>query len=52
MEDPGFGFQKLLIAANFGVLQSSSIGTGSIVFSAMTQGGINDTSVLQMMIND
>jgi hypothetical protein len=52
MEDPGFGFQKLLIAANFGVLQSSSIGTGSIVFSAMTQGGINDTSILQMMIND
>jgi hypothetical protein len=52
MEDPGFGFQKLLIAANFGVAQGASIGTGSIVFSAITMGGINDTSIIQAMVND
>lgn len=52
MEDPGFGFQKLLIAANFGVAQGTSIGTTSIVFSAITMGGINDTSIIQANVSE
>jgi hypothetical protein len=51
IEDPGFGLQKLLVAGNFGVAQGTSIATGSIVFSGITMGGVNDTSILQLMVN-
>lgn len=51
IEDPGFGFQQALIAANFGVAQGASIASGSIVFSAISMGGVNDTSLLQLFIN-
>lgn len=52
MEDPGFGFQKLLVAGNFGVAQGTTIATTTIVFSAITMGGINDTSIVQANVND
>lgn len=52
IEDPGFGFQKLLVAGNFGVAQGGTIGTTSIVFSAITMGGINDTSIIQANVSE
>ncbi len=52
MEDPGFGFQKLLVAGNFGVAQGTTIATTTIVFSAITMGGINDTSIVQANVSE
>jgi hypothetical protein len=52
IEDPGFGMQLVMIPGNFGVAQGTSIGSTSIVFSGITMGGVNDTSVIQMMVNE
>ncbi len=52
IEDPGFGFQTVLAAGNFGVAQSTSIGGTSVTFSGVTMGGINDSSLLQMNVNE
>jgi hypothetical protein len=52
IEDPGFGFQVVMLPANFGVAQSSSIATTTVTFSAITMGGVTDTSVVQMFINE
>lgn len=51
IEDNGFGFQKLLVAGNFGVAQGTSIAGTSIAFSGITMGGVTDTTVLQMMVD-
>ena len=52
IEDAGFGFQVAPVAGNFGVALGGSIPTGTITFSAMTSGGVNDTSILQAFIPD
>jgi len=52
IEDNGFGFEQALIAGNFGVGQGTTIASGSIVFSAISMGGVNDTSLIQTFIND
>jgi len=49
IEDPGFGIQTLLGAGNFGVAIGGSIPTTTVTFSAITMGGVTDTSILQMM---
>lgn len=52
IEDPGFGIQSVLGAGNFGVALGGSIPTGTVTFSAITMGGVNDTSILQQMISE
>jgi hypothetical protein len=52
IEDNGFGFETVLAAGNFGVAIGGSIPTTTVTFSAITMGGINDTSLIQAFINE
>ena len=50
IEDPGFGIQIALAAANFGITVNAT--TAPVVtFSGPTMGGVVDTSVLQLMVD-
>lgn len=52
IDDNGFGIQTVLGAGNFGVSIGGSIPTTTVTFSAITMGGVNDTSVLQAFLNE
>jgi hypothetical protein len=52
IEDNGFGFQVVLIPGNFGFVLGTTDQTTAAVFSAITMGGLTDTCILQMVINE